>query len=127
MNPFFRYKLQQQQQQQPLTTPTTAQLGLMNKDCKFEPKIAVPERVALFLLSATNYILDLTLAIKRPKKFPENDLFVSSSDGNSNSISIDPFHNNIQFETKDVIPCAARNLHRTIMLQLHVQNNFMRC
>ena len=38
-----------------------------------------------------------------------------------------PFHNNIQFEAKDVIPCAARNLHRIIMLQLHGQNNFMRC
>ena len=39
----------------------------------------------------------------------------------------DPFHNIVQFEAKDVIPCAARNLHRIIMLQLHVQNNFMRC
>ena len=44
-----------------------------------------------------------------------------------NLCTIDPFHNNIQFEAKDVIPCAARNLHRIIMLQLHVQNNFMRC
>ena len=43
------------------------------------------------------------------------------------SKTINPFHNNIQFEAKDVISCTARNLHRIIMLQLHVQNNFMRC
>ena len=41
--------------------------------------------------------------------------------------SIDPFHDSIQFEVKDVIPCAVRNLHRIIMLQLHIQNNFMCC
>ena len=34
--------------------------------------------------------------------------------------TIDPFHNKIQFEEKDVIPCAARNLHRIIMLQLQI-------
>ena len=39
-------------------------------------------------------------------------------------ISIDPFHINIQFEAKDMIPWAARNLHRIIMLQLHAQNKF---
>ena len=41
-------------------------------------------------------------------------------------VRIDSFHNSIQFEAKDVIPCAARNLHRINMLQLHVKNNFMR-
>ena len=30
-------------------------------------------------------------------------------------LRIDPFHNNIQFEAKDVIPSAARNLHHIIM------------
>ena len=45
----------------------------------------------------------------------------------ANGLEIDPFHNYIQFEAKDAIPCAARYLHRIIMLQLHVQNSFMCC
>ena len=40
---------------------------------------------------------------------------------------IDPFHNDIQFEAKDVIPCAARYLRHIIMLQQHILNNFMCC
>ena len=44
-----------------------------------------------------------------------------------NHFPIDLFRNYIQSEAKDVIPCAARNLHLIIMLQLHVQDNFVRC
>ena len=40
------------------------------------------------------------------------------------SLSIDPFHIYIQFEAKGVIPCAARSLHRIVILQLHVQKQF---
>ena len=47
----------------------------------------------------------------------------TASKQNEDVMTIDPFHNNIQFEAKDVIPCAARTLHGIITLQLHVQNN----
>ena len=40
---------------------------------------------------------------------------------------IDLFHNQIQSEANDEIPGTARNLHYTTMLQIHVQNYFMRC
>ena len=39
--------------------------------------------------------------------------------------TVDLFHNNFQCEVKYMIPFAATNLHRIIMLQLHVQNNFI--